>query len=284
MVTLHATRSFVAMAARSTALFQSRGITLKISSYWTKVVVRLILCVLVLVTGQAQADTPLIYVPLAQPCRLLDTRISSSGPGPLTQVHGNYQLFTDDAHIESAAQNGSASGCGIPAGISAISVNFNMLNATAPGNIRSWADDQGTAGPSAGGGVYNPEVLYNTGYLTIDVGAADGGFYLSVANGQIDMTINVVGYWRPIGWGVTASGQYSTAMGYQTLAIGNTSTAVGGGTTASGSYSTAMGAFTIASSDSSTAMGRSTTASGLYSTAMGTDTTASAYSSTAMGY
>ena len=283
MVTLHATRSFVAMAARSTALFQSRGITLKISSYWTKVVVRLILCVLALVTGQAQADTPLIYVPLAQPCRLLDTRISSGGPGPLTQVHGNYQLFTDDAHIESATQNGSATGCGIPTHISAISVNFNMLNATAPGNIRSWADDQGTTGPSAGGGVYNPEVLYNTGYSTIDVGAVDGGFYVSVANGQIDMTVNVVGYWRPIGWGVTANGSRSTATGEQTKATGSDSTAMGFGTMASGNYSTAMGATTTASGTYSTAMGSLTIAGGPASTAMGSSTIASGNISTAMG-
>src|SRR5689334_17434237 len=45
-------------------------------------------------SGMARADTPLIYVPLAQPCRLLDTRASNGGPGPLTQAHGNYQFST----------------------------------------------------------------------------------------------------------------------------------------------------------------------------------------------
>lgn len=48
-----------------------------------------------------------------------------------------------------------------------------------------------------------------------------------------------------MGNGTTASGPYSTAMGYNTIASGVGSTAMGGGTIASGNYSTAMGTYNI---------------------------------------
>ncbi len=83
--------------------------------------------------------------------------------------------------------------------------------------------------------------------------------------------------------GTTASGNYSTAMGYDTTASGEYSTAMGQYTEASGDYSTAMGVNTTASGISSTAMGENTEASGDYSTAMGYGTTASGNRSTAMG-
>ena len=79
------------------------------------------------------------------------------------------------------------------------------------------------------------------------------------------------------------SGDYSTAMGYDTEATGDYSTAIGFYAEASGYYSTAMGVVTYASGDYSTAMGYDTEASGYYSTAMGRDTKASGFYSTAMG-
>jgi len=82
----------------------------------------------------------------------------------------------------------------------------------------------------------------------------------------------------------TASGDFSTAMGRETIASGDFSTAMGYYTTASGDYSTAMGLGTIASGYGSTAMGLGTIASGYGSTAMGAGTTASGNWSTAMGY
>jgi hypothetical protein len=72
-----------------------------------------------------------------------------------------------------------------------------------------------------------------------------------------------------VGQATTASGDTSTAMGMRSVASGVISTAIGYGTTASGNYSTAMGNYTTASGDTSTAMGLNTTASGNYSTAMG---------------
>jgi len=86
-----------------------------------------------------------------------------------------------------------------------------------------------------------------------------------------------------MGYGTTASGDYSTAMGRYTTASGNVSIAMGYGTTASGDYSTAMGRYTTASGDYSTAMGNGTEASGSRSTAMGNGTIASGSRSTAMG-
>ena len=83
--------------------------------------------------------------------------------------------------------------------------------------------------------------------------------------------------------GNTASGDFSTAMGWQTTASGTESTAMGRGTTALGTASTAMGLNTTASGSYSTAMGLNTTASAFASIAMGDHTEASGSSSTAMG-
>ena len=246
-----------------------------------------------LYADQVHADQ-LVYVTLPQPCRLLDTRLSSNGLGPLTATHGSYLLGTSTGDISGSFQNGNSAGCGIPAGIEAVSVSMNMLGATGSGNISTWNADSGTTAPNIGTGVYNPQVNYNTGYSTIPVGAPNtpsfaanpnaGKFYLQVANGQIDMTINVVGYWLPISWnqfrGIPGPG---VALGFNTTASGYVSTAIGGATTASGEFSTAMGDQTTATGNDSTAMGGHTTASGSDSTAMGYDTTASGDFSTAMG-
>ena len=80
-----------------------------------------------------------------------------------------------------------------------------------------------------------------------------------------------------------ATGDYSTAMGQNTIASGGRSFATGSATTASGSQSIAMGYGSQASGGNSTATGRSATASGYASTAMGQNTTASGSASIAMG-
>ena len=236
----------------------------------------------------------LVYVPLAQPCRLLDTRASTGRVGPLTAAHGAYLFGTSTADI--AAQNGNSAGCGIPAGIEAVSVNMNLLDTTAAGNIATWSADAGTTTPNIGTAVYNPtvaspapgQVQYNSGYTSVPVGyltgANPGRFYLEVANGQIDMTINLVGYWLPISWAENRSSHYAIALGLHTTASGDGSTAMGYFTTASGLVSTAMGESTYANGNASTAMGFGTTASGINSTAMGYSTIASGVDSTAMGW
>jgi hypothetical protein len=87
-----------------------------------------------------------------------------------------------------------------------------------------------------------------------------------------------------MGYGTSAGGDYSTAMGRLTIASGEASLAMGDGTTASGDYSTAMGYSNFATAIASAAFGSGSTASGDYSTAMGNTSTASGWASTAMGY
>jgi len=252
---------------------------------------------LVLTAGACTAPAyanQLVYVPLAQPCRLLDTRAATGGPGPLTAAHGAYLFGAFDADIQSAAQHGSATGCGIRADVEAVSVNMNLLDTTASGNITTWSAGAGTTAPNIGTAVYNPtvasaapgQVQYNTGYTNVPLGFASGSpgrFYLQVANGQVDMTINLVGYWLPISWGENRSASYAIALGVNTTASGIDSTAMGEGTLAGGVYATAMGYQTIASGYDSTAMGYATSAPGDYSMAMGWYTTGSGTVSTAMG-
>ena len=116
------------------------------------------------------------------------------------------------------------------------------------------------------------------GYFTSDKGAKANN---STAMGyNTDASANSIA----MGYVTTASGQYSTAMGRLSKALGYNSTAMGYNTDASGNYSTAMGRETIALGTYSTAMGWLTKALAIYSTAMGRETTASGESSTAMGY
>ncbi len=92
-----------------------------------------------------------------------------------------------------------------------------------------------------------------------------------------------VGYVSAFQWDDANIGNYSTAMGNNTIASGVNSTAIGHGTTASGFYSTALGYLTTASGFYSTALGNGTTANGVNSTALGNGTTASGDRSIAMG-
>jgi len=109
---------------------------------------------------------------------------------------------------------------------------------------------------------------------------ASGGY--STAMGYFTTASGIAS--TAIGDSTKATGNDSTALGYQTTASGFRSTAVGDGATASGDSSIAMGLATTASGSESTAMGLQTVASGTTSTAMGAHTTAVGDNSTAMGY
>lgn len=91
-----------------------------------------------------------------------------------------------------------------------------------------------------------------------------------------------------MGFNTMASQPYTTALGQSTLASGQASTALGNGAMAIGDYATAMGSFTTAGGIASTAMGEETMALGDWSTAMGYYTEAgtevAGKYSTAMGY
>ena len=86
-----------------------------------------------------------------------------------------------------------------------------------------------------------------------------------------------------MGESTTASGYVSLALGKNTNASANASTAMGESTTASGYVSLALGKNTISSAEQSIAAGSGTTASGNRATSLGLNTTASGTSSTAMG-
>ena len=81
-----------------------------------------------------------------------------------------------------------------------------------------------------------------------------------------------------------ASGDSSTAMGYETTASGLSSTALCNGTISSGNNSIAMGYLTESSGDDSTATGLQTIASGASSMSMGIGTVAAGDASVSMGY
>jgi hypothetical protein len=108
----------------------------------------------------------------------------------------------------------------------------------------------------------------------------------NIGNYSVAMGLNTIAsadYSVAMGLSTTASGGQSFAVGYNTVASANRAVAMGVATTASGLYSTALGSSTTASGNIATATGYNTTASGLYATSMGGNTTASGTRSTAMG-
>lgn len=270
-------------------------------------------------TGPVYADQ-LVYVALPKPCRIVETRVPYGGLGPLRADHGPYLFGTDKDSVSGGTQHGNPAGCDIPVGVSAVSVNMGMLDATSPGNVSSWSADAGPTAPNAATGLYNPsmpippvagEVYYNGGYTTIPVGRPDGSgglgpntgkFYFQAANGTIDLTLDVEGYWLPVslgetrrnaglnpgsialGFKTTVGGYYSTALGAYTTALGQNSTAMGSETFANNDYATAMGVRSIANGPAATAMGDHSRASGFASTATGFDTIASGTTATALGH
>ena len=171
----------------------------------------LILFISCLSAGTALAVGPstLVYVPLSQPCRLLDTRAAGS-VGMLTSAPPTLYTFgARDADITTAYQTGTAgvggAGCGVPSGAVALSIYLNMPDATAAGNIYLWSTASGTTLPSGGTAPYNPsisppgpgQVFYNTGYSVTAINPTDGRFYVAVTNGMINAIININGYWLP---------------------------------------------------------------------------------------
>ena len=257
-----------------------------------RIVTRLVLgACLVAAAGPACAVESLILTLLDQPCRLLDTRVAEGGFGPLTAAHGNYKFGVSTSDITSAGQNGNSSGCSVPVTAVAISVSINQINTTAAGNIRTWNTDAGATGPSAGTAVYNPsvqspmagQVVFSGAATVISLGSTDQRFYLSVANGQMDMTINVVGYWVPVAYGPAATGASAVVIGHGNYATGNAAFAAGNGNEASGDGSTAVGASNRAYGLNAFAAGYASTASGQYSNALGYEVTASGSTSLALG-
>ncbi|MEO7264329.1 MAG: tail fiber domain-containing protein, partial [Ferruginibacter sp.] len=84
-------------------------------------------------------------------------------------------------------------------------------------------------------------------------------------------------------WDKDSVGNFSTAMGFNTVAAGAASTALGFESTAPGDVSTAIGNAVVASGINSTAMGQRAIAAGALSVAIGLNVIANSYFSMALG-
>lgn len=149
------------------------------------------------------SDTDLVYVPIT-PCRIVDTRTGQGGPGSLaagstTPFHAVASSF--------ATQGGDAADCGIPAGIGAIAVGVGVVNAKGVGDVRAWPTNAPV--PNASIGVFNPstvmapgpgQVSFNGTFSIIPLCQtscpADGEFQIEVDGAQIDLVLDVFGYFR----------------------------------------------------------------------------------------
>src|SRR5512139_489016 len=93
----------------------------------------LILCcvMLVLVTGNngyaelGETGADLIYTPVA-PCRIIDTRPTSGGPGPIPG--GTTKDFLVTGTTDFTSQGGNPAGCGIPENATSVMINFIAIN------------------------------------------------------------------------------------------------------------------------------------------------------------
>jgi hypothetical protein len=119
---------------------------------------------------------------------------------------------------------------------------------------------------------------------------ADGGFYVGGTYNSGNIPVSGIGtrlMWYPrkaalrsgyvssTQWNEASIGDYSVAIGFNTIASGSNSFAAGNGSNASGGNSMAFGLGATASGSGSTAFGAMTSATALYSTAMGEESQAS---------
>ena len=120
----------------------------------------------------------------------------------------------------------------------------------------------------------NPDNYGNIGDLAIDLSYSHGSSTTRGATGE---------YSTALGRNTIASGLNSFTTGFSNTASGNYSIAMGANTSVSGQYSIVMGSYTSANGNYSIAMGRQTTAHGQVSIASGYDSVASGETSVAMG-
>jgi hypothetical protein len=157
----------------------------------------------------ASSLVDLTFVPLT-PCRLVDTRPAFSANGPL--LNGSTTTFHAIGSTF-AAQGGAAFDCGVPTGAVAIAVNIAMLHTKAAGDVRMWA--AGQTMPLAAVGVFSSET--NTG-VTFDGASAivpichsgcpaEGEFSVYAENSDLDLTVDVSGYFRPSVAATNGAGQ-----------------------------------------------------------------------------
>jgi hypothetical protein len=167
--------------------------------------------------GSLAAD--LVYTPVT-PCRILDTRPSQGGTGPIA-ANGT-KNFLIWGQTTFAGQGGAASNCGIVAGsnTAAVAVNFTVVSPTTPGFITAFPF--GATRPTAATVNFNAGDV--RGNFSIVKNAQSLGSDLSIfSTSNVDVVGDVVGYYsKPIQVGsldcTNVAATSASTAGFQTIA------------------------------------------------------------------
>jgi hypothetical protein len=156
-------------------------------------------------TDHIRAHTAPVYQPTAEmhfvpvpPCRIVDTR-----PGTKLGV-GAQRAFNVTGTTGFSGQGGNSSGCGIPAGATAVAVNLLSFGATHAGFVRAWAN--GASEPATAVLAY-PRSVTASGGATIAIAATEPSLRVHNYQGATDLTIGVTGYYvKPLAGFISPSG------------------------------------------------------------------------------
>jgi hypothetical protein len=141
-------------------------------------------------------DNDLSFTPVA-PCRIVDTRVSGAG-GPL--VPGTPRSFFVVGTTGFELQGGAAGGCGIPAGVGAVEMNFVAVDPAGVGNLGAFP---WSATPSPG---IFATINYSPGTAAIAngiaqpicntaLGSCSYDLIAAARAASVDLVIDVVGYY-----------------------------------------------------------------------------------------
>jgi hypothetical protein len=139
--------------------------------------------------GQSTAD--LTYTPLT-PCRIADTRYA----GGALQANTPRTLVGYDAS-SFAGQGGTATNCGIPSGVAALAMNAFAVNPSNLGFIKLYAAN--SAEPAVSTVNYQPGITAIATGTIVPVDAANASQFIAKSPAQVDLIVDVVGYFKAPG-------------------------------------------------------------------------------------
>jgi hypothetical protein len=151
----------------------------------------LIVGALVLAGGMVEAQTPLVFIPLPEPCRLVDSRDLVSYPaGPL--VPGEVRpIDSNDA-------------CGLPREAKGLLVNLTVTNAKGAGYLSVLRPGGRTSpAPIPTSSVLNfteGQTVANSAFTFLGAPSGhswDGSFWLLAGGAGADLIVDVSGYYLP---------------------------------------------------------------------------------------
>jgi len=139
---------------------------------------------------KALGDTTrdLVYTPVV-PCRIVDTRLTATPLQP-----GVPRVFDGYNASSFVFQGGTASGCGIPSGTTALALNVFAVNPTNLGLIKVWP--QGQPEPDVSTVNYQPGIVALATGTIVPVNAANANRFNAQSPAQVDFIADVVGYFR----------------------------------------------------------------------------------------